>query len=346
MRYENLVARCQTHEWNRIAFIGVTKHAGKTTALNGFITGAVEANLVLGLCSIGLDGERLDTILGVEKPAIYAPAGSFVVSAERALTQSEAKLEWMEQLPIESPLGSVMLARVTSPGKVVLAGVRQRAHVQQAVPRMQALGAQLCLVDGAFDRVAAAAPHLVDAAVLAVGAAAGKTISEVLTNAYPLIQRFCLPVYPEAHRAPLNFAQEEGQIALVTEFSVKTLPSHEALYGLASHATWTEDVHTVYLPGALTDDVLERLRGHGRSLQVVVSHPAQILLKGETYRRWFRDGHQLYVWHPMPLVGIAANPHSISGYDLPRQDLQDVLREVAPDVPVYDALDDWGTLHG
>lgn len=333
--------RCLGEEWRRVAFIGATKHAGKTTALNGFIAGAQAAGRTVGLCSIGLDGERLDTILGVEKPAIYAPAGSLVVSAERALEQSEARLEWLEQLPIESPLGTVMLARVTAPGKVVLAGVRQRLHVQQVVPRMQAFGAELCLIDGAFDRIAAAAPQLVDAVVLAVGAVAGKTVADVIDHVYPLIQRFQLPLLPVAQRSALQTAHDTGQIGLLSATALRFVPAHAALYGLSSHPQWTDDVQTVYLPGALTDDVLEALRMHPHALQVVVSHPAQVLLTGESLRRWFRSNHRLFIWDKMPLVAIAANPYSMSGFHLPRAELQAALREIAPGVPVYDALDDW-----
>lgn len=336
----NLVTRCLEQQWNRVAFIGATKHAGKTTALNGFVAAADEAGIPLGLCSIGIDGERLDTILGVEKPSIYAPAGSLVVSAERALEQSEAKVEWLEQLPIESPLGSIMLARVTASGKIMLAGVRQRLHVQEAIPRMEALGARMCLVDGAFDRVAAAAPHLVDAAVLAIGAVAGKTVEEVIRHAYPLLQRFRLPTLPETQREVLTPAYATGQIGLQMGAQCTLLPAHEALFGLPTHANWTAEVERIYLPGALTDDVLAPLSLHPHPLQLVVSHPAQVLLKSETLARWYRQGHQLFVWNAMPLAAIAVNPHSISGYDLPRGELQGALRQLAPDVTVYDALDD------
>ena len=176
MANDPVLTRCLESGWRRVAFIGLTKHAGKTTALNAFIAAAEEADKSIGLCSIGLDGERLDTVLGVEKPAVYVPAGTIVASAERALEQTNAKLEWLEELPIPSPLGPVMLARVTAPGQVLLAGVRQRRHVELVMGRLADYHVDFSLVDGAFDRIAAAAPHLVDAAVVAIGATAAAMV--------------------------------------------------------------------------------------------------------------------------------------------------------------------------
>lgn len=333
-----VVQRCRENNWSKIAFIGTTKHAGKTTALNAFIDESTRLGLTLGICSIGLDGERLDTIMGVEKPSIVAPTGTLVVSAERALAGSDAQLEWLEALPIESPLGTVMVARVLSPGRVLLAGVRTRAHVKEVLRHLTPDLVDISLVDGAFDRVAAASPGLVDAAILAVGAVAGKTVADVVTHAYPNISRFQLERVDETVRRLLEPAYKQDEIGILADGELQTIPKHQSVFGVTAHAAFNSNTHTVFIPGAITNSLLESLMLHARTLELVASHPAQILASGESLRRFWRKGHRLCVYHELPLAAIAVNPRSILGYELPKADLMAEIRALAPDVPVYDAL--------
>lgn len=363
-----VLTRCLAAGWRRVAFIGLTKHAGKTTALNGFITAAEEAGQRLGLCSIGLDGERLDTLLGVEKPAVYAPAGTIVASAEKALEQSHAQLEWLEELPIHSPLGTVMLVRVTDPGDILLAGVRQRQHVELVMARLAAYGVDFSLVDGAFDRVAAAAPNLVDAAVVAIGATAGKTASEVAKLAAAFFRRFQLPEVPQEWRQKLEPAHDAGDIGVWADDRLQLLPAHQSVLGLgnilgtdsgltpgagsglnsglsqepkADYGPRPGRAQAIYLAGALTDGVCQQLAGLATAvspLQVVVAHPAQVQASEAALRQVFRAGHRVSVWRSLPIAGVAVNPHNILGYDLPWRLLAAELAQVAPGLVFYDAL--------
>lgn len=360
------LTRCLAAGWRRVAFVGLTKHAGKTTALNAFIRAAEEAGQTVGLCSIGLDGERLDSLLGVEKPAIFAPAGTLVASAEKALEQTGVQVEWLEQLPISSPMGPVMLARLTAPGSVLLAGVRQRQHVQWVLPRLAHYGAKFSLVDGAFDRIAAAAPHLVDAAVIAVGATAGKNVGEVVKAALPFLRRFQLPETPELWKEQLEPAHTARQTGVWSHQKLQLYPAHQGVFGLTmgaesaiegsspaatlAHGPESSEVYgaesssrsaqaeAVYLPGALTDGLCVDLAGWPAPLQIVVDHPAQVLASDAALRRLFRVGHSVSVWRKLPIAAVAVNPHSILGYQLSWQDLTAELARYAPDLPFYDAL--------
>ena len=390
----NLPALCREQNWRNLAFIGVTKHAGKTTALNAFIaqlqadaeSSPSPSSERIGLLSIGLDGERLDTIMGIRKPPVEVPVGTLVASAEGALAESDAGLEYLEALSIDSPLGPVLIAQVTRPGHVLLAGVRQRQHVQQVAARLRHYGATWCLVDGAFDRVAAAAPHLVDAAVLAVGATAGLTVDAVIVHAAPVVQRFLLPEVSEELREQLHAAHQGGEVGVLGHFAAEKhagegtpseaaqgaplgapertalnvrqgvsghldqrmtlvcLPKTSATTGPWLHPDWPGQSGTVsamYVPGALTASLLEGLLAHvsaPNGVDLVVAHPAQVLAHRATLESWYRRGHRLSVWTPLPLAAIAVNPHSVNGADLPLSDLAAAVQALAPGVPVFDAL--------
>lgn len=390
----NLPALCRARNWRNLAFIGVTKHAGKTTALNAFIaqlqagqgsfTPAAAGSDVaappvatiadaaaqtppaaecIGLLSIGLDGERLDTIMGIRKPPVDVTVGTLVASAEGALAQSDAGLEYLEVLPIESPLGPVLVAQVTRPGHVLLAGVRQRQHVQQVVASLRRHGAAWCLVDGAFDRVAAAAPHLVDAAVLAVGATAGATVDAVIARAAPVVQRFLLPEVSGELRDELEAAHRRGEIGVWAHplaqgvgcnndqgrdydqpSPLVCLPKNVATSGPWLHPDWPgadQAVTAVYLPGALTTPLLEGFSAHTQAsvngVDLVVAHPAQVLAHRSALEAWYRRGHRLSVWTPLPLAAIAVNPHSVNGADLQVAELAAAVQSLVPSVPVFNA---------
>lgn len=342
----DLVGRALMRGWTRIAFIGASKHAGKTTALNSVIRQAQAAGqsvaargrssampqqraavaraalteagtvadtpaitpaataLPVGLCSIGLDGERLDTVLGVPKPDIAAPAGALVASAEEALAQSDALLEWLEVLPIGSPLGDVAIARVLEPGRVMLAGVRQRAHVRLVLDRLTAHGAQLCLVDGAFDRAAAAIPGLVDAAVLAVSPVLGRTPALVAEAVAPIVARFALPalagetaVAEAAARTALAGARAQGEIGVwCPNGETQTYPAQAAMHRpLPALPGWPAEARVVYVPGAVTDRLLDGLRGHPAPLYLVADHPAHLFATTRAVAAWYAAGHALCV---------------------------------------------------
>lgn len=336
----NLIAQFQTQHWTRIAFAGATKHAGKTTAMNRVIADAANGGIPVGLCSIGLDGERLDTILGVAKPPVSVPVGTVIASAEQALAQSTAQFEYLEDTGISSPLGNILIARASVPGQVLLAGVRQRYHVDAVLPRLEAFGAKLCLVDGAFNRVAAAVPATVDAVVLAVGAVAATTVVGVMEVAYTFLQRFRLPVVPDDLKAIFEDVVATGEIGAWDGHSQVRFEKHQAMLGLGSQSRWTDTISHLWLPGAVSDGVLEGLLGHGAGLTVIMAHPAQLLAGQETMEKWFRRGHQLMVWTPLPVACIAINPHSITGYDLSDTELRAAVEQVMPGVPVYNVVSD------
>jgi len=338
----DVLSRCLENGWRRVAFIGVTKHAGKTTALNAFLRQAEQRAEMVGLCSIGLDGERLDTLLGVAKPAIEVAAGTFIASAEQALAQAEAQLTWHAPLGIASPLGEIVLAQATTAGRVLLAGVRQRQHVETVFAAFAKQGCGLHLVDGAFDRVAQAAPNLVDAAILAVGATAGKTVQDVVDAAAPLIWKFSLTPADDALQSAFAAAYRTDAIGLLRQAAsglphVQLVPKHQGMLGLTANAAWDADVAAVFLPGALSNRLAETLAGHGRPLQIVVRHPAQITADLAPVRALYRRGHTISVWVDLPLAAIAVNPTSILGYALPRHELMSALAAVAGDIPLYDA---------
>ncbi|WP_258110430.1 hypothetical protein [Alicyclobacillus sp. SP_1] len=371
-----LLPLCEERGLRRIAFVGATKHAGKTTAMNAFLRefaassesqrsptstqahgfespsvqpfrGGSASDIVrptVGICSIGLDGERLDAILGLAKPPVEVAAGTLVATAERAIAAASAPLEWLFATGIHSPLGEVVVVRATESTNVLLAGVRSRQHVATVMEALRRFGADYVLVDGAFDRVAAAAPGLVDAVVLAVGAVSGRTVSEVVRHAAYVSQRFLLPPASPEVRALFADAVASDHIGIAYASGVTRLfpreQSAEFAHGLfAANEADGSAVTAVYVPGAVGDRLLQAAVSSERPVTVVVAHPAQLLAEEKALSSYWQKGHTLVVWTPLPLLAIAANPVHILGHALDRGELLREMSAAFPNVAVYDALE-------
>lgn len=174
-----------------VAIVGLSKNAGKTSVLTAILERA-PAGARLGLLSAGIDGEERDSVTGLAKPRIVVPRGALVATAARALEQNGVDVEWMEPLGIHSTLGEVWIARIRGPAEVLLAGVRQGAHIRSAVRALRSHGAERVFVDGAFDRAVSLLPGIADGAILAVGASYGE-FEAICAAASLAVKKLTLP---------------------------------------------------------------------------------------------------------------------------------------------------------
>ncbi|ASS73783.1 hypothetical protein CIG75_01545 [Tumebacillus algifaecis] len=327
----------------RIALVGIAKHAGKTTVFNELIRQASVQGRKLGLLSIGVDGERNDAIMGVPKPEVFVPAGALVASAGDVLEDGTALLRIVESTGISSTLGDVYLVEVQEPGTVVLAGVRDQQQVAQVMARMERLGAELCLVDGAFDRMMAAQPLLTDGVVLATGAVVAKTVQEVAQKTAYFLQRFSLPQADEALTRLYDVAEEKGAlVAGVVQGSeflpvvLKQTSSFTANPQTDENWPGQEQVRALAVTGAVTDRLLQMLEGLPRGFALVLSDATHFFVTGAVWRKFLRRGHQLVVRRAVRVYGLAVNPYSVEGYHLPGRELVEAVQAVAGDVAVFD----------
>ncbi len=326
----------------RVSLVGIAKHAGKTTAMNELIDQATAKGRALGIVSIGVDGERHDAIMGVPKPEVEVPAGALVASAGDVLEAGTALLRIIERTGISSTLGDVYLAEVQEPGTVVLAGIRYREQVAQVLQMMEAQGADLCLVDGAFDRMMAASPQVTDGVVLATGAVVARTVQEVAQKSAFFLQRFLLPQADEELARLYDAAAASGTLAvgvlredrlehvLLTQTSSFTQNPQ-------SDPSWPglEAVRALAVTGAVTDRLIQMLEGIPRGFALVLSDATHFFVSQSAWRKFLRRGHQIVVRRSIRVYGMTVNPYSVEGHQLPSGELVEAVRAVAGDVAVW-----------
>jgi len=298
-----------------VAVVGCGKNTGKTTTLNALMLGCSGRSERVGALSIGIDGEESDFWLGVPKPRIRAPAGTLVATAEEALRAGTASTRLLERTGGRTLLGDLVVAEVLRPGTVLLAGVRSRTDLADAVSRMRRLGARRVLLDGAWQRTMAADPRVTDAVMLATGAILGHTCAEVAAKTREALDRLMLPT---TGREDLRRAAREAPP-----------PSGEP-----DGPPTPGEGFAVAVRGPLTGDRLSRLlEGLPGPGEVVVRDPTRVFLSPGELARWQRRGIAIRVADRAPVIGVTVNPVSVLGWTLPPAELLEAVARIAAPIP-------------
>ena len=394
----DLFKRISANSTSSLSVTGMAKNCGKTTVLNYLIREGAAAQLVLGITSAGRDGEKIDIVTGLPKPAIYVPQGSLVVTAAETLQQNGheyrcergcecdgdggcecngggcgddgggdyADIALLLQTDFMTPLGPLVLGRVRRAGKIEIIGGNRFQTAQAAIELLQQNGASLTLVDGAANRVFLAAPALVEAVVLATGAAVHPSLDKVLDETAFALEVWKLPQTESA--AVLKAVAADAAAVAAAEASAGTIAAGIASSGgPKTPVIFTEDwdseeadVPTVLghegtlaarvgthakalvLPGALTDELLERLSAVRRrklgGFEIVVQDPTRVLASAVGLHRFQRRGGKVSVLKPVHMAAVTLNPYSPywPGFDA-QEFLERAAERFAP-LPVYDVV--------
>lgn len=322
---------------SRLSVIGLSKNAGKTFTLNGLIRAAAERGLSLGLVSTGRDGEEQDAITELPKPRIWAPAGAWVATARAALPAGTAALSIFSELPMATPFGPVIIGRVDREGEVLLIGPGSVKRIGEVLGGLEAYGAKLSLVDGSFDRIAAAAPTVTGRVVLAAGAAYSISMGETVAQVRHVLDVFDAPTVPPAVESAVERARQTGPVSIVTgDGAIIELAVPSALGGPEPIADALKPGAYLVLHGALSDRLLMTLLKRRTGLAgVVVNDPTHILVERNLWRRWRRQGGQAFVRKPVQLLAVTTNAHSPVGRDYDAHEFFQAVQAIAGR-PVFD----------
>ncbi len=323
---------------HRIAVVGVAKNCGKTTTLNHLIRLSEDQGKTLGLMSVGIDGESEDILLGTAKPPIHVTAGQWVVTAEEAAHASTASLEYFETLGFDTPLGEVVVAKVIADGEIILAGLRHRSDMRDAIRRLEAQKVDLILIDGAYGRVTAAHADLTDGVVVSTGAIVSPQVDTIIDRTRHLIDRLTLPEIQDPWLLRLlNQSIEEGR-SLLGGPTVSAIPleANSALVGLPrSRGLWTQDIKAIAVPGLVSDRVVDELLRAGGTGRTLVIGDGTNLQTDNRHLERLRRTWNIQVPHTTRVLGIAINPTSVQGWTVSEDDLLHGLRTQWPEITIF-----------
>ncbi|MBO8168028.1 MAG: hypothetical protein H0Z35_02440 [Thermoanaerobacteraceae bacterium] len=294
-----------------IGIAGTAKNTGKTTTTNFLLEQLKERGLVPGLTSIGYDGERLDNVTGLPKPRIPVDPGTVVAVACRCLPVSTAQVEVMEETDIGTPLGSVVLGKVTGAGQVVVAGPNKSSGLREVLEKLKKLGPDLILVDGALNRLA---PMIeTQGFILATGAARTADITRLAYETHSLNYLFNFP--------PASDNNRYSSVTLVTgekrhQFNFSSIFTSGQLGEVIERLS--VETQKIIIPGVVREELWKQLGKElmtaGISPVICVSDPIKLALAGSVgnLHRLFEEleekGIRIEVNRPLPLLAITVNP--------------------------------------
>lgn len=315
----------------RVALVGLAKNTGKTQTLTSIVEELAAERVRVGVTSIGRDGEEHDAIdARVEKPLIHLEAGSIVASTDALLRASGVEHERLSRTRVRTPLGEVVIARLSDPGAVEVAGPSAAEEMRYICDAMIVHGARQVLIDGSIDRRAASAPNVANGLVMATGAVLGESVDEVLAKTVDAADLIRLPAVDPAGATPVTIPR---QIALRAE------PGQVA-------ALLRDDAraNTFLIDGALSERLLQGLVGarrerDRRELRVVARDPTRVFLSEHGPRWYRRQGIRIEVLKTIDLRAITVNPVAPRSHRLDSAELREAIAQAIPDVPVIDVLD-------
>ena len=299
----NLIQQLQSVR--SMSIVGMCKNAGKTTMLNWLLAHSGRGR-VLGLTSIGRDGESTDVVTGTEKPSIFVPAGTLIATAKDMLWLGDVTKEILVSTGIPTPLGEVIIMRARSDGYVQLAGPSITTQLKSVSQTFFDLGAEQSIIDGALGRKSLGARQVAEGIVLCTGASYHMRMEKVIADTVSIYRIMNLPkaqTVPAAPDGTLEQCLKEQGEALVT--------------------------------GALTDSmVLPMLRaGVLRKNRLVVADPSKVLLSPDTLDKMQLREVRLETAEAARTLCITVNPVSAYGWKFDKDEFRARLQE-AVDIPV------------
>jgi hypothetical protein len=319
----------------RLALVGLAKNTGKTETLAAILAEHAAAARRVGVTSIGRDGEEHDVIdARIEKPRVRLAAGDFVASTGALLRASGVAHERLLRTGVRTPLGEVVVARLSEQGTVEVAGPSAAADVRAVSDAMAELGAAQVLIDGAIDRRAASSPAVADGLLMATGAILGEDIAQVVAATADAIDLVKLPRAEDSS----GDAGEE-RVALERRLVLSGEPAEIAAL-LGDHPR----ADTLIVDGALSERFLEgllaaRRQRAGRELRVLVGDPTKVFLSRRGPDWYRRQGISIEVLDTIDLKAITVNPVAPQSHRFESQQLRELIEEVAGGVPVLDVRD-------
>ena len=305
----NLIQQLQSVR--SMSIVGMCKNAGKTTMLNWLLAHSGRGR-VLGLTSIGRDGESTDVVTGTEKPSIFVPAGTLIATARDMLWLGDVTKEILVSTGIPTPLGEVIIMRARSDGYVQLAGPSITTQLKSVSQTFFDLGAEQSIIDGALGRKSLGARQVAEGIVLCTGASYHMRREKVIADTVSIYRIMNLPkaqTVPAAPEGTLEQCLKEQGEALVT--------------------------------GALTDSmVLPLLRaGVLRKNRLVVADPSKVLLSPDTLDKMQLREVRLETAEAARTLCITVNPVSAYGWKFDKDEFRARLQE-AVDVPVINVKEE------
>ena len=319
-------------DYKRISIIGMEKNVGKTTLLN-FLIKKIGDKKVVGLTSIGRDGEEVDVVTTTSKPRIYVYPNTIIATARDCLRNCDITGEILYTTDFSTPMGNIVLVRAISAGYVDIAGPSYNAQIKEILELMERFGSELSIVDGALSRKGSAMSDVTEATILSTGAALSLDMSKVIDETKTTVSLLQLPSLENVNLKKMieeHFLETRAIVIyknnkIVNLEGISSLESNEEIKNYFS-----DEIEIIAIRGAITQKFLEVLiknRQNFKNLTLVIKDGTRVFTDFVTLRKIEACGINIKVLNPINLLFVTCNPHSPLGYEFPKERFKTLLEE-------------------
>ena len=326
-----------------VAVMGMTKNTGKTVSLNHLLAQAHAERLTVGLSSIGRDGEAHDQVYAIPKPPVRVRAGNLVATASDTLVRAKARIKLMDTTGVRSPMGEILLVKVTEAGEMEVAGASRSHDQHKVMALLRQCGADIILLDGALGRSHHASPALADGVVLATGAAIGGGIADVLRKTHDRLAILGIPAAPQDWLERTQAIWTQGGVGAWNRHGEGLLHERIATINAAENllARDLNDADTVAVSGAVGKrlwQALLHLAQDTPGLNLIVTDGTKLFIEATDLAAFERLGGQVMAQRAIRMLGITLNPFSPFGGSFNAHDFLAQARQAFPQHLVTDVL--------
>lgn len=312
------------------------KNTGKTVCLNYILHRLNELGAHVGVTSIGVDGEQLDSVFATAKPEITLYEGTHFITSEQHYLrrQTVSVLEAVDSR--RTALGPLVTARVLVPGKVLLSGAATTGVLRGQIEQLGTLGADITIVDGALSRLSLASPTVTEAMILATGAAVSANVKQLVSKTKFLLNLIRLDEVDFTLRERLSpipsglwAVDSDGMphdLGIASVFLINRTENDLSRYG-----------NTLFASGAVSDRLLRVLAAKRGNYTLITRDFTKLFITPEAYTEFTRRGGKLMVLQHSQLIAVTLNPTSPQGFLLDSRSTCEALSD-ALQTPVYDVM--------
>ncbi len=334
MKLHNLIL-----PYNTISIIGMDKNVGKTTVLNKILEEAPRTD-VLGLSSIGRDGEDIDRVTSTHKPKIWISDNTIIATAKDALFNSDITYDILESTNYSTPMGDIIIAKALSSGYIDLAGPSTASKISSVRDKMMSYGANKIIIDGALSRKGCTYIDSESATILSTGASLGSNLNTVVGETLTRVKLLNLsPIDLDIRKRISCFPPENKIIFLGKEDRGVVLKS--VLHINSRLLDYIDETTThIFIRGAIMPSLIEKLiknRKIYKSIEIISEDGTKFFIDENLHKKSSLCNIGFKVYEEINLVALTINPISPSGDNLDPKLFKRML-ESKVDIPVLDVL--------
>lgn len=319
---------------NSLSIVGLEKNTGKTVCLNYILKRLNELGTHVGVTSIGVDGEQIDSVFATAKPEVVLYEGTHFITSEQHYMkrQTVSVLEYVDSH--RTALGPLVTARVLVRGKALLSGAATTGILRTQIEQLGSMGVDLTIVDGALSRLSLASPTVTEAMILATGAAVSANVKQLVSKTKFLHNLILLDEVDSDLRERLSVipsglwaVDDDGlphDLGIASVFLIDRSEQDILRYG-----------KTLFASGAVSDRLLRILAAKEKGITLIARDFTKLFITPEAYVEFTRRDGRLMVLQRSKLIAVTLNPTSPQGFLLDSASTCHALAD-ALQTPVYD----------